>query len=440
MGVSEKLRTEGNRTVGGIGSRALNRLTDLRIKAFIKAHNAGKASSKKLSDGGGMYLTVTPAGTPVWRSKYRFAGKERLYAIGTYPQVTLEGARAARESIKAHLREGRDPLQARKLDGASSISASANTFRIVAEDWFSKRKEGWSGIHYEKSWRAFERDVFPKIGVFPVSKIGAPMVAEIMEAILKRGARETAAKVLQHCSGVFRLAQAKGLCSENPAEPVREVLPRKTSSTHRPAIVEWRGLGEILRGAEAAHLSPAVRMAHRLCAFTVARISNIVEAEWIEFDLESEVPTWVIPRSKMKARDRHHNHKIVLAQPVAEELKRWRSLGNGKGYLFPSPAGTKHISRESLEKAYRVTLGLGDKHSPHGWRAAFSTLARDNGFDREVVELMLDHVHDNDVARAYDRGERLEKRIQLARWWCDELIRAQRGADVLPIGRGQKAK
>jgi integrase len=106
------------------------------------------------------------------------------------------------------------------------------------------------------------------------------------------------------------------------------------------------------------------------------------------------------------------------------------------GYLFRSPVGRKHITRESLEKAYRVTLGQDGKHSPHGWRAAFSTLARDHGLERDVVELTLDHIHDNDVVRAYDRGERLQQRIRLMNWWGDQLIRAQRG-DVVPVGNAK---
>jgi integrase len=260
------------------------------------------------------------------------------------------------------------------------------------------------------------------------------MVANVVEAIVKRGARDTAAKVLQHIGGVFRLAQARGLRDDNPSEPVHEVLPAKKQKGRMPAVLTFSALGQVLRGAEAAHLSPAVRMAHRLCAFTVARISNIVQAEWSEFHLESEVPTWVIPRKKMKSQDRPHDHKIVLCPAVAEELREWRSLGCRTGYLFPSPIGKKHITRESLEKAYRVTLELQDKHTPHGWRAAFSTLARDHGFDREVVELVLDHIHDNDVARAYDRGERLQQRVNLMHWWGEELSRAERGAEVVPIG------
>jgi integrase len=235
------------------------------------------------------------------------------------------------------------------------------------------------------------------------------------------------------CSGVFRLAQAKGLRNDNPAEPVREILPKKKRTTHMPAVVDLHGLGDILRRVDAASLSGPVHMAHRLTAFSVARISNIVEAEWPEFHLDAEVPVWIIPRAKMKAKDREHDHKIVLGPVIANELRAWRKEIGSRGFLFPGRTGGKHISRESLEKAYRVTVGLTDKHSPHSWRAAFSTLARENDFERDVVELTLDHIHDNEVARAYDRGERLKERIRLSNWWADELAKAQRGGEVVRI-------
>ncbi len=95
------------------------------------------------------------------------------------------------------------------------------------------------------------------------------------------------------------------------------------------------------------------------------------------------------------------------------------------------------IGRKSIEKDYRVTLGLEGKHSPHGWRSAFSTLARDHGFARDVVELALDHAHDSEVARADDRGERFTQRVQLFNWWGEQLAAAQRGARVIPLLRSK---
>lgn len=424
---------------GGISSRATNKLTDLKIRAFISKSGKGTAATAMLSDGGGMYLTLTPAGTPAWRVKYRLGGKERLYSIGTYPEIGLEAARMAREAVKAYLREGRDPVKERELSRAAAAVASGQTFESLAADWLAKQRKDWSAVHYAKSSRALERDVYPRLGSLPVREITPAMVAGVVEAIVKRGARDTAAKVLQHIGGVFRLAQARGMRDDNPAAPVHEVLPAKKQQTRMPALLTFPALGGILRGAEAAHLSPAVRMAHRLCAFSVARISNIVGAEWPEFHLEAEVPAWIIPRAKMKSQDRPHDHKIILSPEIAEALREWRRTSGGKGYVFPSPAGGKHITRESLEKVYRVTLSLADKHTPHGWRAAFSTLARDHGFDREVVELALDHIHDNDIARAYDRGERLQQRVKLMTWWGEQLTQAQRGASVVALKTGKAA-
>lgn len=416
---------------GGTSKRAVNKLTDKGIGSFIAKSKAGKAAKAMTSDGGGLYLTITPAGTPAWRIKYRIGGKERVYAVGTYPAVSLEKARQEREAVKELLKAGRDPVQARRLDQAAATTSSGNTFATLAADWLAKRRKGWSEVHYDKSSRALERDVYPALGALPVRDITPFMVAGIIEAIVKRGARDTAAKVLQHVGGVFRLARARGLCDDNPADPVHEVIPARTQKGRMPALLKFPELGNLLRAAEAAHLTPAVRMAHRLCAFTVARISNIVEAEWSEFDLDAG--TWIIPRSKMKARDRHHDHKIILCPELVAELRQWQSIAGRKGYVFPSPAGGKHITRESIEKAYRVTLGHGKKHSPHGWRSAFSTLARDHGFERDVVELALDHIHDNDVVRAYDRGERLTQRVELMRWWGGELAKAQAGAEVVPL-------
>lgn len=409
-----------------------NKLSDRAIKAFITNTKAGKAHSTTLADGGGMFLVFTPAGTPVWRIKYRYPDPEkgtvqRQYAIGVYPEISLEAARIEREAIRALLREGKDPVKARQVNKAAAAIANDQTFSTVMHDWLEKQKKDWSAIHYTKSKQALERDIEPRLGKLPVAEISPAMIATTIETVLNRGVRDTAAKILQHVSGIFRLAAARGMRSDNPAVPVREILPKPERRGRRPALLTFAELGDALRRAEIARLSPAVRMAHRLCAFTVARITNIVEARWTEFDLDATPATWIIPRIQMKSKEPLYNHKIVLGPAIVEELRQWRRLVGNTGYLFPSPAGQKqkHISRESVEKAYRETLRLRDKHCPHGWRSALSSIARDSGREREVIELTLDHIQDDEVARAYDRGERLVKRIELMTWWNEQLVKAQ---------------
>jgi integrase len=205
--------------------------------------------------------------------------------------IGLEAARAERDTIKLLIRQGRDPVKDRQLGRAAAAVASGQTFESLAADWLVKQRKDWSSIHYDKSSRALERDVYPRLGNLPVNDITPAMVAGAIEAIVKCGARDTAAKVLQHIGGVFRLAQARGMRDHNPSEPVHEVLPVKKQPRRMPALLTFPALGGILRGAQAAHLSPAVRMAHRVCAFTTARISNVVQAEWSEFHLEADTPT-----------------------------------------------------------------------------------------------------------------------------------------------------
>ncbi len=410
---------------GGIGGK----LTDKAIKAFAAKSERGK----KLADGGGLHLFITPAGGSTWRIKYRIDGKEKIYSIGPYPDISLAAARVELTEVKALLRENKDPVTQRRINRAETSALSDNTFQAVAGVWLTMKHKEWSAGHFTKSSRALERDIYPTLGKLPIGSITPAIVAKAVEQVNKRDVLETATRILQHLNGVFRFAQAKGICRDNPALAAREILPKKKDSGRMAALLDWASLGEILRRADRARISPSVRMAQRLCAFTAARIGNIVNAEWKEFDLESEPPIWNIPRSKMKVKLRFIDHRIPLCPEIASELRHWKQMFGGKGYVFPSPVGSKHIGCESIEKVYRVTLELNGKHTPHGWRSSFSTLARDNGTDRDVVELALDHAHDNEVARAYDRGERFDERIKLFNWWGMQLAAAQHGTTIFHL-------
>lgn len=415
-------------------TRTEKKLTALEVKAFADRAEAGK----KLIDGGGLMLVINKSGSASWRVRYWLDGKEKTYSVGTYPDVTLEAAREALVEVRRGVKTGADPVKARQVEVAARVASSGATFRDVADEWLKLRRKDWGDDHYDRSARALERDVFPTLGKLPVADITPAMVSTVVTKIASRGVRETAKKILQNINWIFRYACANGLRNDNPAPAAIEMLPKKAKRKDRlPALLTFAELGDILRRADAARISPAVRMAHRLIAFTAARIGNVVEARWSEFELDGEQPAWVIPRAQMKAQDRHHDHRIFLCPTIADELRRWRAATGGRGYLFPSSTGTGVITRDAIEKVYRVTLELRGKHSPHGWRSALSTLAREEGgFERDVVELALDHIHDTEVVRAYDRGERLTARVRLMNWWGDRLDQAQRGAEVIQLNRG----
>ena len=401
--------------------RLNGRLDDSQIRAFITKAKAGTAAAKKLSDGGGLFLTLTPAGTPVWRLKYRWTGKEKLLAFGHYPEVSLQVARDRRHSARAQLADHRDPGAVRQLAKLAAQAAGDETFGAIAGAWLEKNRGDWSQIHFDKSLRAFERDLLPALARLPIRQITAPTIAAVLLPVSNRGARETASRLLQHLSGVFEYAEGLGLCDRDPTPAARAVLPKVARGKHYAAILEVDGLRDILRRADLAPISPVVRIAHRLCAFTAARLGNVVAATWDQFDLEGETPLWTVPRPLMKSRAHAHDHKTFLGPTIAADLRHWRSLSEGVGYVFPSVGAQPFITREAVEKMYRRTLGLAGRHTPHGWRSSFSTVARTEGFARDAIELQLDHVHASEVIRAYDRGEQLDDRKRLMAWWDARL-------------------
>lgn len=417
---------------GGITLQGIDRLKVKTVGAWITRAKAGTAAKKKLSDGAGLYLALTPAGTAVWRLKYRLAGVERVFAIGVYPAVTLAAARLARDAARELIARGLDPTIERRVDRATHAEAGAATFEAAAADWLAKQTQ-WSPVHARTCRRALKRDIYPALGNLPVGQITAAMVARAIEAVMARGAVATAKKIRRHLVGIFDLARVRGLCTDNPAIAAREVLPKQTGARHLPALLDLAALGDLLRRADLAPLSPSVHLGHRLCAFTVSRLGPILTAEWPEFDLDSDAPTWTIPREKMKERRRAGDFVVYLGPTIAAELRAHRANTGGKGHVLPSPTGRAVITHEALEKAYRVSLGMRGMHSPHSWRSSFSSLAHDAGFAHDVIETMLDHLHGDAVSQAYDRGERREERIRLAFWWDAQLSAAQHGGQPLPL-------
>jgi integrase len=402
------------------------KLTDIEFKAFAKKAVPGS----KLADGGGLFLFITRHGGATWRIKYRQDGKEGLYSVGPYDDISLKKAREALLEVKSLLRQHVDPVAHRRVLRAAGAVASEDTFNVVAGLWLEMKKKDWSKVHFTKSQRAIERDIFPALGALPIASITAPMVAVAVERISNRGATETASRILQHIGGIFRYAEAKGLCQSNPAKAASEVLPKKRQPGQMSALIDMKPLGDLLLRARALRVAPSVYMAHRLLAFTAMRISNVVEAQWDQFHLDDDQPMWVIPRSAMKKKDtRFPAHRVPLSAPIVAELRRWRDVTGGRGYTFLSPVNPgRPITVTTVEKMYRVTLGLRDIHSPHGWRSSLTTQAREIEIPGDIVHTATDHAHDTETALRYDRGDRFNQRVKLMNWWGDKLVAAEGAA------------
>jgi len=241
----------------------------------------------KLFDERGLYLEVSPAGGKWWRHKYRFENKEKRLSLGVYPDVGLKQARERRDDARKLLASGVDPGEHRKAQKLARNEQAANSFEVVAREWFAKYATTWAASHSEKTIRRFERDVFPWIGARPVSDIHAPEILTVLRRIEARGAGETAHRALSSCGQVFRYAVATGRASRDPSGDLRGALSRVKKS-HFAAQTDPEAVAGILRAIDGYLGTLPVRCAMRLAPLLFVRPGELRTAKWEHVDLEAK--------------------------------------------------------------------------------------------------------------------------------------------------------
>ena len=137
-------------------------LTDRAIRSLKP-----NAKAYKRFDDRGLYVLVQPNGGRYWRLKYRFEGRERLLALGVYPEVSLRQARERRDVARRQIADGIDPSAER----AARKLARADSFEAVAREWYAKEEPGWAPSHGTRILRRLERDVFTYLGSQPISGV-----------------------------------------------------------------------------------------------------------------------------------------------------------------------------------------------------------------------------------------------------------------------------
>lgn len=375
---------------------------------------------------------INPTGSKLWRWKYRVGGKEKLMALGAYPDVSLAQARDARAAARRQLAADIDPMAQRKADNLAKAKASSDSFEAVARTWWASWKPARSEQHAGQVMRRFEADVFPSLGKRPVSGIEAPELVSMLKDISKRGAIDLAKRALQTSSQVFRFAIAHGLANRNPAADIRpsDVLPsRKKENLAR---IDGKELPELLRHIDAYQGTPVTRLAMKLMALTFVRTTELIAAKWSEFDLDGA--EWRIPAERMKMKTPH----IVPLSDQAVNTLRTLELITGRNLLvFPGERDhAKPMSNNTILKALE-RMGYKGRMTGHGFRGVASTLLHEQGFDHQHIELQLAHQQRDEVSAAYNHALYLEPRAKMLQAWADYLDTCLTGKVI--VGNFRKA-
>ena len=398
----------------------MDKLSDVKLRNL--------AEPGKHFDGGGLYMEVTPPGGRYWRLKYRFAGKEKRLAFGVYPEVSLKAARERRAEARAILDRGEDPAAAKRDAKAQAERDAVNTFRAVAAAWLDHQSGKWAPDTREAIRVSLETHAFPKLADLTLASIRPRDVAGVVRAIEAGGAGETAGRVLQRIRAVFRYAVVHELIESNPMLdllPSELLKPRQVR--HRAAMSD-KDLPKYLADFAAFKGDATTKAALRLLLLTALRPGELRGLRWAEVDTdEAEIR---IPgvRMKMKAL-----HIVPLSRQAVEVIEAMRPLSGQRDLVFPSPYYPGQMLSENTLNSALAAMGYKGKHSAHGFRALFSTVANECGHDADVIERQLAHKERNEVRAAYHRSEHLPARAKLMQWWADRLD-GRMGGKVVKLG------
>lgn len=373
-----------------------------------------------IKDGGSLFLFVTPTGGKLWRYRYRLGGKPAIYAIGKYPEVSLEAARNERDRARELVKKGVHPVVEKRISISTQIEKGDSTYETVARQWMASNVQ-WSESYANQVLRTMERDVFPKIGKLPISSIRTAHLRPLIQGVAQRGAATVAILVRQWNSQLFAYAAGEELCDSDPTWLLRRSVKRPRVRHHPP--LSWQEIPNFLSRVDEAGYRVTI-IALRLMALTFVRTAELRKAQWSEFDLDNAI--WIIPAGRMKMRD---PHIVPLSNQAITLLKELHAFTGGSAMLFPSfRKPGKVLSATTLNKVLE-RMGYGGRFSSHGFRATATTLLGLLSYPENRVDLQLAHSkRKKDSSRApYDHTKYLASRKLVMQDWADILDALARG-------------
>lgn len=392
------------------------RVLPLSVLTIENAKSKNKAY--KLVDGFGLYVLVTPTGGKLWRMQYRFSLKQKVLAFGAYPIVSLADAREKRTEAQKLLAKGLDPSRVKKEEKEAKLVKHANSFEVVARDWFNRFKSSlWTEKNGARKLHSLEKDVFPVIGQRPIGEIKAPEVLEVLRRIEKRSL-EQAHKAKFTCGQVFRYAVVTGVADRDPVADLSGALPA-FKNKHYAAPTDPKDVAPLMRALDGYEGTFVVRCALKLAPLFFVRPGELRQAEWAEIDFVEK--QWNIPAEKMKMKN---DHIVPLSSQAIAILRELHPLtGHGK-FVFPGRRFPDRccMSDNAVNVALRSMGYTKDKIVHHGFRAMARTmLAEVLEFRIDIIEHQLAHAVKDPNGEAYNRTKFLKQRRKMMQAWADYL-------------------
>jgi integrase len=399
-------------------------LTDTKLRALRP-----RKRLYRVADANGLCIEVTPAGSKLWRYRFRLHGKASMAALGEYPVVSLVEARRRRDEARATLHAGVSPVTAARARRTAQAERAGNTFAVVASEFLAQRAKNLSAASVKREKRLIEQDL-GSIASAPVADVEAKTLLTALRKIEQRGAVETAHRARSLAAQVFRYAIATGRTERNPAADLIGALA-SPSSGHFASLTDPDAVAPMLRAIHAYQGTPLVTAALKLAPLVFVRPGELRSMRWVDVDLDAG--EWRFTASKTGTP-----HIVPLSEQAVAILEDLKGSAGKSEFVFPSVRSIRRPMSENTLNAALRTLGYdGKTMTGHGFRAMARTILDEVlGFRPDYIEHQLAHAVRDPRGRAYNRTAHLPERRKMMQGWADYLDKLREGdKKVVPIKR-----
>ena len=374
-------------------------MTPIQFNALVKK---AKDTAKKINHTveQNLFIRIAPTGTATWYAKAKQNNKTLNKCLGNYPAVSVAMARQAKnEWIKT-------------ISVIPDISANASyTVREAFNDWYDKKKLVARSFEYMKL--RVERHILPIFGDIQLKDLTAYALITAWKPLEDKGQIETLRKLCDYVKDMAIFVQNTGRLEEmHDLTHIKVNYPRKQAE-HLAAVTP-KELPELFYALERKPRVYGVVWNAMLTQFyTLSRPGEIAEMKWDWIDFDNEVIRF--PAEIMKTGRVHE-------VPMSKQLKiLLQGMPRVYEYVFTSDHFKRKgepINRESVRLMFSKA-GLGGIQTAHGIRSIGATWLAEQGYREDVAEMCLAHSSDNQVRKAYQRSDFLEKRRPIMQDWCD---------------------
>lgn len=382
-------------------------LSDTKIR-----NSKPKQKSYSLNDGEGLKLIVRPNGSKTWQYRYRYAEREKTISFGKYPSVRLIDARDKKIEAQRQLRENIDPSTAKKKEKLLAAFRENNSFYEVAKEWREKNRDSWTLGYDKDTWNRLRNHVFPSLGKRPIGEI---LPLELLAAIKKieaRGKTDMSHRVLRICSSVYDYAVLTQRSQYNVTAGLSKALKSHRTKNYHPTL-SAKEVPSFLLALENLEASQQNKLAFRFLLLTAVRTGELRFSKWSDIDFEAR--EWHVRAEITKMRTAH---RVPLSRQSLQVLYELHEITGHSEWLVPSQCGWKHeVMSENTINDMIHRMGYRGRIVGHGFRALFSTVLNEHGFNPDAIERQLAHMERNKVRAAYNRAEYMAERVELMKWW-----------------------